>query len=60
MSDFIIEGTPNKEVYHFLNELRDSGEINMFGATDYIVEMYHCNKDQARKLLSKWMENYSG
>ena len=58
MSDFIIEGTPDKEVYNFLDELRDSGEINMFGARQYIVEMFDCNKEQATTLLSNWMKNY--
>tara|TARA_B100000242_G_scaffold293067_1_gene270062 strand:- start:1361 stop:1543 length:183 start_codon:yes stop_codon:yes gene_type:complete len=58
MSDFIIEGTPDKEVYNFLDELRDSGEINMFGARKYIVEMFDCNVEQATKLLSNWMKNY--
>ena len=58
MSDFIIKGTPDKEVYNFLDELRDSGEINMFGARKYIVEMFGCNEEQATKLLSNWMKNY--
>lgn len=58
MTDWIIEGTPDKEVYNFLDELRNSGETNMFGARPYIVEMFNCSQDQATTLLSNWMKNY--
>ena len=44
-----------KDVFRFLDDLRDSGQINMFGATSYIMDYQGCNKKQAQTLLSEWM-----
>jgi len=47
------------EVDAFLNQLRESGVTNMFGATDYIQrEFMELNKDEARKMLTTWMKNF--
>ena len=42
----------------FLNDLRESGEINMFGAAPYIAEVFGVNKQEARQYLQNWMENF--
>lgn len=48
-----------EEVFEFLDDLRDSGVTNMFGATPYIVEEYpDMDKSTARALLSEWMNTY--
>jgi hypothetical protein len=47
-----------KDVFRFLDDLRDSGQINMFGATSYIMDYQGCNKKQAQTLLSEWMQQY--
>ena len=47
-----------KEVDEFLDELRESGETNMFGATPYIVEKFRITKHDAKCFLVNWMKNY--
>jgi hypothetical protein len=48
-----------KEVFYFLNDLRESGVTNMFGATPYIVDEYPMDKKQASEILSKWMKLFN-
>ena len=47
-----------KEVFNYLNELRESGVTNMFGAGSYLVDEFEISKQEASKLLSKWMDNF--
>ena len=47
------------EYYQYLEELRASGETNMFGAPPYLQRDFDLEKDEAREVLSSWMENYS-
>jgi len=48
-----------KEYYEFLDELRESGATNMFGAAPYLAEEFGMGKHEARKVLSGWMESFS-
>lgn len=48
-----------EEVNLFLDELRDSGQINMFGAAPYVADMFGVTKQEARRFLTTWMETYS-
>ena len=45
-----------KEVFEFLNELRESAVTNMFGAAPYIQEEFGVDKKTAREYLKKWMK----
>jgi hypothetical protein len=45
-----------KEVFEFLDELRESGITNMFGATPYIEWKFELETRHAKNLLIKWME----
>jgi len=56
MSDLDIV---KQEVFAFLDDLRLSGETNMYGAAPYIVEVFGVNKAEARVLLSAWMQTFS-
>ena len=50
----------NKEdVLMFLDDLRESGATNMFGAAPYIEEAFDVNRKDARALLLEWMSTYS-
>jgi len=51
---------PQEEVFVFLDNLRKSGETNMFGASPYIRERFACTRYEANRLLVKWMENFGG
>jgi hypothetical protein len=45
-----------QEHKEFLNDLRDSGKTNMFGATPYLMEEFpELSKENARAILSEWM-----
>lgn len=46
------------EVFLYLEELRESGEINMFGAASYVMETFEMDKTMAIKFVASWMESY--
>ena len=43
----------------YLEKLRRSGEINMFGAVPYLVRDFGISRQEARDILREWMENYN-
>lgn len=45
-----------KEVFEYLDRLRDSRVINMLGARPYIVEEFNIPKKEASELIMKWMK----
>ena len=47
------------EHYIYLENLRQSGATNMFGATPYLEQARGLSKGEAMKVLSSWMEHYS-
>ena len=42
----------------FLDDLRESGLVNMFGATPYIMREFKVDKNVAREILSDWMKSF--
>ena len=53
-----ISNDEKENIFNYLEDLRDSGQINMFGAAPYVAEAFGINKYQAREILSEWMNNY--
>ena len=49
---------PNK-YWIFLEDLRRSGEVNMFGVAPYLAKRFNLTMIEARKILVDWMENYN-
>lgn len=48
-----------QEVFEFLDDLRESGVTNMFGARPYIQEEYpDLSQSEATTLLSTWMKTF--
>lgn len=45
----------NQDVFDFLNELRDSGQINMFGAAPVLREVFGLGRRESQIVLSDWM-----
>lgn len=43
----------------YLDELRESGITNMFGATPYLQDEFDLEQDVARSILSYWMKTFS-
>ena len=46
------------EVLEYLDDLRESGVTNMYGAGAYIREQFHVNKQEAHRLLKLWMDTF--
>lgn len=46
------------EYFEYLDELRDSGVTNMFGATPYLEEEFGVSKREARVILKEWMRTF--
>ena len=47
-----------KEIFDFLEDLKESGQINMFGAGPVLQEVFGLNKYEAREILADWMKSY--
>ena len=45
-------------MFDYLDNLRESGVVNMFGATPYVQEAFDLTKAEARAILKEWMETY--
>jgi hypothetical protein len=43
----------------FLDDLRDSGATNMFGAAPYLVEEFGVSRTEAKNLLLTWMQTFA-
>lgn len=44
-----------RDEFDFLNRLRESGAVNMFGATPHLEQAFDLTKRDARKVLMEWM-----
>jgi hypothetical protein len=42
----------------YLDGLRESGVVNMFGASEYIEEEFGFNRREAKEVLMYWMESF--
>lgn len=47
-----------KEYFTYLNELRDSGVTNMYGAGKYLCDEFGIDKHAARDILKRWMASF--
>lgn len=45
-------------VYEYLNDLRESGVTNMFGAAPYLQKEFGFDNKTATKWLQQWMEDF--
>ncbi len=62
----ICDATPmnetytQEEVYQFLDNLRESGVTNMFGAGPYIQQEFpEVSRYESHRLLNKWMVDWN-
>jgi hypothetical protein len=47
-----------KDVFAYLNDLRESGETNMFGASPYVERKFKIPSREAISLVTMWMNNF--
>lgn len=59
MDKIKISNTDIKETLVYLDELRESGVTNMYGAAQYIEEDCNFPRAKARQLLLLWMKSFS-
>jgi hypothetical protein len=45
------------EIYSYLDELRESGKVNMMGATPYLVQEFSLSEKEAKDALFSWMSH---
>lgn len=48
-----------QEVLQYLNELRDSGDTNMFGAAPYVEAHFGVDRHEARVYMKLWRTNFN-
>jgi hypothetical protein len=46
------------EYLEYLDELRESGITNMFGAVPYLEDEFGFSKQDAKMVLSYWMDSF--
>lgn len=46
-----------KEMFTFLDDLREEGSINMFGAPRLLQEEFALSKEEAREIFFAWTQN---
>ena len=47
------------DYFEFLDDLRESGKTNMFGAASYLVERFDLDIKEARSILGRWQNTFS-
>lgn len=50
--------TDNKH-WIFLERLRRSGVVNMYGSAPYLEETFGMERQEAVRVVSEWMKNYN-
>jgi len=48
-----------EQIFEFLDNLRESGITNMFGAGEYLEAAFDLDEREARALLVEWMKTFS-
>lgn len=48
-----------EEYFEYLDQLRESGVTNMFGATPYLIEEFGVDRPTARRILAEWVYSFS-
>lgn len=52
------EEVSQEDISSFLDAVRESGKINMFGAVPYVEDSFDLSKKDARAATVYWMENF--
>lgn len=48
--------TEVRKEFLYLNRLRESGAVNMFGAAPYLADTFDLDRKAARTVLLEWMQ----
>lgn len=47
-----------KQVFEYLDDLRESGVTNMWGAPAYLQQQFGMDKQEARDYFFEWMDSF--
>lgn len=53
-----MEKEKYEKEFKFLEELRQSGQTNMYGASPYLREEFNISKAESYEILNQWMTRY--
>ena len=59
MSYIKADNSQEQKHFDYLEELRQSGDTNMFGASPYLQHAFGLDRKEASAVLSKWMKLHS-
>ncbi len=48
-----------EDIFAFLDNVRESGSINMFGAAPVLQEVFGLDRRDARDMLLEWMDTFA-
>lgn len=48
-----------EQYFDYLDALRESGAINMWGAAPYLQEAFGLSRQEARVIFLEWMDTFS-
>jgi hypothetical protein len=48
-----------EDIFAFLDNVRESGKINMFGAAPVLQEVFGLDRREARDMLLEWMDTFA-
>jgi hypothetical protein len=48
-----------EDIFAFLDNVRESGRINMFGAAPVLQEVFGLDRRDARDMLREWMDTFA-
>jgi hypothetical protein len=48
-----------EEMFVYLDNIRESGKINMFGAGPYLQDAFGLSRYEAKDILLEWMSTFS-
>ena len=54
----IMDTNELQEWFEELNALRDSGEINMFGAPAWLQDVHGVNRSESRAIFKAWTDQF--
>jgi len=47
-----------QQIHEYLIDLRDSGEVNMWGAVPYLEDRFKMSQAEAKAALFAWMDSF--
>ena len=58
MANSRVSSVDTEDYFSYLDDLRDSGVTNMFGAAPYLQEEFGLDRNEARDILRQWMDSF--